>query len=655
MTASRGSEDRAGGPYRMRLYGPCEVSSPAGDKVTPRSKRARALLGYLALVPPRSATRESIAALLWSERGDEQARASLRQVLFELRPLVGADRLLIVSRDAVKLVPGSVVTDLDDLDRAVAASDFSTVITLLTDPGGTLLSDISEIDPAFSDWLVGQREQHREARRVAALQLCRDSKPGQDIAQTLRLARLLTLSDPLDEAAVVVAMEAAHGLGDIATIRRLFATLAEALKRDLGVTPSQATVETFKRLVGAMPPITRTSNSALTPAIGTRLGDQTPALFWRQRRTFGAVFAIIGLTAIVAAVPMLHRAFVAEAPPASPPIDKGAVRPLPDNPAAAELFLQARDDLATRSSTSLGHAVNELDRVTRMEPGYAPAFADLADAYLLGGEAGSLSQAVAFDRAEQAADRAQLLNPGLSAAHRAKGFILYWWKHQAKTAGVEFREAIRIDPSQPLTHFWYANVLTDAGQQPQAFREFNKARLADPGSDQIAADYAWALWTFGQDDEARVRLAEIVRDRPKNVEAQDCAASVALAQRDYVGFLRAYRRRAELRHEASIDAHERKYEDAFRASGSDGLLRELVSSELADQADTPFPDHSEAAFFASLAHDRTLLLRVLDIAARAHERWGARGYLWRMQRAWTGDVDVVQKLIRLAGDRVEPI
>jgi len=61
------------------------VFAPDGGDATPRAKKARALIAFLAVAPEKLSSRAELIALLWSDRGHEQARASLRQCLFELR------------------------------------------------------------------------------------------------------------------------------------------------------------------------------------------------------------------------------------------------------------------------------------------------------------------------------------------------------------------------------------------------------------------------------------------------------------------------------------------------------------------------------------------------------------------------------------------
>jgi DNA-binding SARP family transcriptional activator len=63
---------------RFKLLGGFEIRQLEGPAVSIPGKKTRALLAYLALTPHRTHGREKLADLLWSDRGDKQARDSLR-------------------------------------------------------------------------------------------------------------------------------------------------------------------------------------------------------------------------------------------------------------------------------------------------------------------------------------------------------------------------------------------------------------------------------------------------------------------------------------------------------------------------------------------------------------------------------------------------
>lgn len=324
---------------------------------------------------------------------------------------------------------------------------------------------------------------------------------------------------------------------------------------------------------------------------------------------------------------------------------------LPADPATAQLLVQAREDWAERTAPSLGRAIAELQQVTRRAPGFAPAFADLADAYVLAREAGSLSDGIAFVRAQDAAERARALDPTLPAAYRALGFVAYWWSHDREGAARAFREALRLGPDDAQTHFWYANVLADNGEEEPAMREFAMARLADPGSPQVGADYAWALWSAGHGEEAMGRLRAIAAEEPDVAEAHDCLATMLLSAGDVRGYLDERHRLERLRGQPPA----MRLDAVLAAGGAAALLRERLGEEMASQAGVPYPDHSEAAFLASLSGDRPALLRILATADRLREQWGSAGMVRRIALRWHGDRAVEAGLDRLRAPAIDPL
>ena len=73
------------GQLRLRLLGGFEIRDPAGDKIAIAGTKASLLLACLALRPDEAHGRDKLTALLWSDRGESQARGSLRQTIWALR------------------------------------------------------------------------------------------------------------------------------------------------------------------------------------------------------------------------------------------------------------------------------------------------------------------------------------------------------------------------------------------------------------------------------------------------------------------------------------------------------------------------------------------------------------------------------------------
>jgi TolB-like protein len=138
-------QNRGAKMLRLSIFGRFRAADALGNEIPIKSKKARALLAYLALPPGKERSREEVMALLWSERGDEQARSSLRQALSGLRKELGeiADGVLKVTDEWLSLDPGLVAIE--------PAS-----------PGDVLLSGLHISDPAFDEWLRDERLRHED-------------------------------------------------------------------------------------------------------------------------------------------------------------------------------------------------------------------------------------------------------------------------------------------------------------------------------------------------------------------------------------------------------------------------------------------------------------------------------------------------------------
>jgi len=244
MTMPAMTETEAIPPARLRLFGPLTALDRDGRAVAIPSRRSRALLGYLALQPDRRETRSRLAGLLWADRAEAQARASLRQCLLELRSQIG-EAQIDASREWVALASDGIRTDLGDLDAAIAHQDFEAILELEVAAGAKVLLDEPAVSDLHQDWLDRTREasERRLANGIHGLlaatadadpQLCR------------KLAEALIVRQPLDEPAVAAAMRADVVLGAGAAAILRYNALRGALNRDLGVNPGEEVCQALK-------------------------------------------------------------------------------------------------------------------------------------------------------------------------------------------------------------------------------------------------------------------------------------------------------------------------------------------------------------------------------------------------------------------------
>ena len=83
-----------------------------GQEASALPRKARALLAYLAVQRDRPVSREAVGELLWSDRGEDQVRHSLRQTLAVSRKIFRG-RDLVLSRDGALSLADDIAIDAD--------------------------------------------------------------------------------------------------------------------------------------------------------------------------------------------------------------------------------------------------------------------------------------------------------------------------------------------------------------------------------------------------------------------------------------------------------------------------------------------------------------------------------------------------------------
>jgi DNA-binding SARP family transcriptional activator/tetratricopeptide (TPR) repeat protein len=216
----------------IRLIGGVAVEADGEPIPAPASRRAWALLGWLALHPgPHS--RAKVAARLWPDVLDSSARQSTRSALWSLRQALGSVETdpLISTRDRIGLRP-----DVDvDVGRFAAHLAAGRLAAAAEIGDGELLAGVDD------EWALLAREEHRE-RLVGVLgALSAQAAEAGDQAAAVRLARRASALDPLSEEAARTLMTRLGTAGDRPAALATYQRLAERLRRELRVSPSEPT------------------------------------------------------------------------------------------------------------------------------------------------------------------------------------------------------------------------------------------------------------------------------------------------------------------------------------------------------------------------------------------------------------------------------
>ena len=233
---------------RVKLLGELALEVDGEHLELPASRRARSLLGMLAL-ERRTHPRGQLAARFWPDVLDESARTSLRSALSALRRALGADadRYLLATRDTVALAgPDEVWTDIGEFERLVAEGLFEDALELSR---GDLLEDLDD------DWVYERRDEHRA--RVAALleRMAAAAQAAGDLATAVALTRRQVALDPLSEEAHRELIGRLAANGDRSAALTTYRRLTDRFASELGIVPSPATRELVERIrAGAATP-----------------------------------------------------------------------------------------------------------------------------------------------------------------------------------------------------------------------------------------------------------------------------------------------------------------------------------------------------------------------------------------------------------------
>ena len=251
----------------ITLLGGFRMMTEAGESLgVPFSPRQQALLAYLLLNPSQPITRQRLAFLFWPETTEKQARTNLRHLLHRLRSqLPRLDQYLSLDDQALSWNASSPFSlDVTRFERlageARTSDDLRRAVDLYT---GELLPD------CYDDWIQPERERLaglylRTLERLADALETQGDEPG-----AIQVAQRLLQRDPLQEETYQRLMRLHARRHDPAAVIRAFEACATALRRELGIEPSEATQALFRQLTQSLP----TSPETLPLRLDRRIGN----------------------------------------------------------------------------------------------------------------------------------------------------------------------------------------------------------------------------------------------------------------------------------------------------------------------------------------------------------------------------------------------
>ncbi len=180
------------------------------------------------------------------------------------------------------------------------------------------------------------------------------------------------------------------------------------------------------------------------------------------------------------------------------------------------------------------------------DPGYAVAYAGLADAYeLLSIGFSSKPPAVYLAQAKAMALKALEMDDSLAEAHTSLAYARWLGDLDWPGAEREFKRAIELKTSYVMAHEWYAEYLAALGRHDEALTEIKRAQQLDPLSVPVSRAVGWVLYFARRYDQAIDELQKTLAMNPDFLGARMVLWWVYIAKGAYQEAIADIRRESE--------------------------------------------------------------------------------------------------------------
>lgn len=237
--------------WHIQLLGCLQIRSESDSSICLPSRKSEALLALLARHPGKKIAREKLAALLWPESRESNARVSLRQTLKLLRrPLSrSGEEMIVVTGDALAIEPSLVQVDVVRFEE-LSETNTRAALEEATDLyRGDFLEGVADLTEPFAEWVSFERMQLRE-QILALLEklLPGDLNEGQSERVIQKAVGLLAL-DPLDERVHRLLMQLYLVQGRRSDALKQYRLCSTLIQRDLGAQCEPRTEALYRRIL----------------------------------------------------------------------------------------------------------------------------------------------------------------------------------------------------------------------------------------------------------------------------------------------------------------------------------------------------------------------------------------------------------------------
>jgi DNA-binding SARP family transcriptional activator/tetratricopeptide (TPR) repeat protein len=246
-----GEAVRRMGRLILTLMGGFRARLDSGIPLALPTRKAQALLAYLAVPAGSAHSRDKLANLLWGNTIETTARTSFRQTLYGLRKSLheASPAPLMVDGETVALDSSAVTVDVQEFERRAAQTTPSALAEAAALYEGDFLDGFAVQEQPFEDWLLAHRERLREvAVKSLSRLLAHQRAAGAHDAAVQTGLRLLRL-DPLQESVHRALMQLYVETGRRGSALRQYQSCVATLQRELRTEPEAETRALYQEIL----------------------------------------------------------------------------------------------------------------------------------------------------------------------------------------------------------------------------------------------------------------------------------------------------------------------------------------------------------------------------------------------------------------------
>jgi len=223
----------------------------------------------------------------------------------------------------------------------------------------------------------------------------------------------------------------------------------------------------------------------------------------------------------------------------------------PHNLAAFEAYRTGRLHWWRRSPDELQKAITLFATALEHDPSFAPAYAAIADSWLLLAMYGNLTDMKATERAMPMIEKALEIDPGSAEAFAALG-LARLQIGQMDAGESALRQALKLNDDYIPAYLWLGNVLGKLGRLPEQSQILQQAMAIDPLNELLAINFAGNLTARGDYAAAKDLLKGLVALRPDSASLLRIMAGYAMQSGDLVDAWRYASQSYELEPESPV-------------------------------------------------------------------------------------------------------